>query len=469
MQSHSTPWPAAEAEPRSRRGVYLKTFFFSFFSIAFVLGGLYFGLIFLRNVSVVLAAAAPDSITARFLPLSPLARPGQEAPVAAASEPTQRVTFLLLGIDRRPGEKDEPTRTDTMMLATYDPQTKTAGMLSIPRDLWVPIPVSRTEMVEDRVNTAHLYGELYKYPGGGPALAKTTLEYNLGIKIDHVARIDFDGFEKLVDMVGGVTVDVPYAIKDDEYPTSDYGTERIYFPAGLQHLDGELALKYARTRHFDSDIGRSRRQQQIILAFREQALRLNLLPKAPALLQQLGSSVQTDANITEMIELARHAQEVDRGKVATRTLEPPAVTPMTTQLGADILLPNRPEIEKIVSEIFFDGRLKAEAAEVEVVNATGVDGAAQRVAQTLRQKGIAADVAASSTQSVGTLSRSEIIDFNQKPYTAGVVADALRVDRGAIRTEQRPATGGPDIRIVVGQDATIPLPATTASGPPRGG
>lgn len=459
MGSQSTPWPAVEAAPGSRRGVYLKTFFYSLFSIAFVLGGLYFGLVFLRNVSTVIAAAAPGAIGARFQPLSPLAREGGIAPPVAAAELEKRITFLLLGVDRRQSEINEPTRTDTMLLATYDPHTKTAGLLSIPRDLWVPIPISRTEVIEDRINTAHLYGDLYKYPGGGPALSKAAVEYNFGVKIDHYARIDFDGFERLVDMVGGITVDVPYAIKDDEYPTPDYGTERIYFPAGLQHLDGKLALKYARTRHFDSDLGRARRQQQILLAFREQALRLNLLPKAPALLQQLGSSITTDLSVGEMVELAQLAQAVEPQSVATHTLAPPAVTPLTTQMGADILLPNRPEIAKAVGTMFFDGRLKDEAAIVDVVNRAGVDGMGNRVVRSLQQQGITAALSPTTTDAPKLADRTEILVFGDKTYTAGVIADLLRVDRGAIHTEQRATAGGPDLRIVVGRDATVPLAA----------
>ena len=476
MRPHSTPWPATEpaldVSPRSRRGVYLKTFFFSLFSIAFVLGGLYFGLIFLRNVSLVMAASAPE-VVARFEPPAPLGRlglgglgPSRGARGNPGASPQvdqrERVTVLLLGIDRRPGETTEPSRTDTMLLATYDPATKSAAMLSIPRDLWVPIPISKTEVIQDRINTAHLYGELYRYPGGGPALAKATVEYNLGVKVHHAARIDFEGFEQVIDTVGGITVDVPTAIKDDEYPTPDYGTERIYFPAGLQHLNGERALKYARTRHADSDLGRVRRQQQVLLAFREQALRLNLLPQAPQLIQRLGNSINTDLSLPEMIELARYAQELDTQAIVSRALEPPLVTGVTSGMGADILLPNRPEIAKVMREIFFDGRLRQEGASVEVVNATGMPALGNQAVQALQVRGIAAGL--SATADTGKVSdQTEILDQTGKPYTAGIIADLLKVNSAAIRSEKAPvqeaapdAAPPPDIRIVLGRDATVP-------------
>jgi LCP family protein required for cell wall assembly len=468
MRSQTTPWPAVGARPRSGRGVYVKTFFFSFFSIVFVLGGLYFGLIFLRNLSLVLGTVNPvgavPRVEGRGQPQSPIRLPSLSLPGAApqatvparTNEERDRVTVLLLGVDRRPWETNEPTRTDTMLVATYDPHTKSAAMLSIPRDLWVPIPVRPGEIVEDRINTAHLYGDLYKYPGGGPALAKATVEYNLGIKIDHFARIDFEGFERMIDLVDGITVDVPTAIKDDEYPTPNYGTERIYFPAGLQHLDGTRALKFARTRHADSDIGRTRRQQQVLLAFREQALRLNLLPRAPALIQQLGSSLATDVPLTDVIDLAKMAQDIDPKTIRTVTLVPPVVTPVTTQLGADILLPNRPEIAKIVREMFFDGRLREEAASVEIINASGNPALGSQVAQALQRQGIAALVANAGPEAGKQATRTEIVSFTGKDYTAGAIADLFKVDRRAVRTQQPGGTEQADIRLIVGRDITVP-------------
>src|SRR5581483_648752 len=214
---------------------------------------------------------------------------------------TERINFLLMGTDHRPGETDLP-RTDTMIVVTLDPATHAAGILSLPRDLWVPIPGHGSE----RINAAYAFGEADK-PGAGPELARKTVEQLLGVPIHHYALIGFDGFQKLVDQVGGVIVDVDRPIKDNEYPDQNYSVRRIFFQPGLQRLDGETALWYVRTRHADSDFGRARRQQQFLLALRRQVLQLNLLPKAPRIVSALADSVKTDLRPSEVIALARLA------------------------------------------------------------------------------------------------------------------------------------------------------------------
>ncbi|HKG24563.1 MAG TPA: LCP family protein, partial [Thermomicrobiales bacterium] len=159
---------------------------------------------------------------------------------------TGRLTMLLLGVDRR---EDEPSRSDTMILVNVDPVSKTASMVAIPRDLRVIIPGYGVH----KVNAAYAFGEADGVKGGGPALVTQTIETNFGVHIDYFAEVDFAGFVKIVDTVGGVTIDVPYPIKDDAYPASGNNYMRVYFPAGWQHLDGERALQYARTRHDDGD------------------------------------------------------------------------------------------------------------------------------------------------------------------------------------------------------------------------
>ena len=157
---------------------------------------------------------------------------------------TDRITALVLGIDER-AQEDDFWRTDTMILATLDPVTMRVGVLSIPRDLWVHIP----GYTENRINTAHMLGDAYEHPGGGPALAVETVEYNLGVEIDYYVRFNFQAFVELVDRIGGIDVDVPEDIDDPEYPDYNYGFDPLFIEAGLHHFYGEEALKYARTRH----------------------------------------------------------------------------------------------------------------------------------------------------------------------------------------------------------------------------
>ena len=170
----------------------------------------------------------------------------------------ERVTILLLGIDERQQEQG-PWRTDTMIVLTIDPASHTAAILSIPRDLWVPIPGYNTE---GKINTAHFIGDATGYPGGGPALAMETVRYNLGSPVQDYIRLNFGAFEKLIDLIGGIDVYVEQTIDDPLYPDSGYGYEPLHIDAGWQHMDGRLALKFARTRHSEKgDFDRAHHQQ----------------------------------------------------------------------------------------------------------------------------------------------------------------------------------------------------------------
>ena len=120
-------------------------------------------------------------------------------------------------------------------------------------------------------------------PPAGRRWPKRTITNDFGIPIQFYARVDFRGFEELVDQVGGVMVDVDRPVKDDEYPTDNYGYQQIYYAPGPQLLDGVHALQYARSRHGTNDFSRARRQQMVIVALRDRALQLNMLSKAPSM------------------------------------------------------------------------------------------------------------------------------------------------------------------------------------------
>ncbi|HEY3291343.1 MAG TPA: LCP family protein [Anaerolineae bacterium] len=234
----------------------------------------------------------------------------------------QRVNVLVTGIDQREGEKD-PGRTDTMMVLTIDPPTLQAGILSIPRDLWVPIPGYEN----GRINTANFLGDAYAYPGGGPELARKTVEQTLGIPINFYVRINFSAFEEFVDQIGGITVDVPLDIYDPEYPTSDYRTEVFSITKGIHNMDGATALKFARTRHslVNGDFDRARDQQLVILAVKDKVtdpgVLLSILSKAPALIAKFNASVKTDLSFDQMQQLAALAQKVDRKNIKMAVID----------------------------------------------------------------------------------------------------------------------------------------------------
>ncbi|MBM3301637.1 MAG: LCP family protein, partial [Deltaproteobacteria bacterium] len=365
----------------------------------------------------------------------------------------ERVNILVLGLDHRPDEGSAPSRTDTILIATMDPYSNTAGMLSIPRDLWVDIPVDKTRPVADRINTTLVYAHVLKYVEGGPALAKKTIEYNFGIPIHYYVILDFMGFEKIVDTLGGIDVFLEKPLIDNEYPTPDYGIKRIYIPEGQQHLNGEKALWYVRSRHTDSDFGRLKRQQQVIMALRAKALQLNVIPKLPELYKQFKDTVKTDIGVSDAMLLTKLAQEISSGDITARVLDEKQAVP-TTHGGADILWPNRQEIGKLVQEVFFDARSEKESARIEVLNGTDTPGLAAKVASYLENQGYK-KVSYGSTTDYQNYQDCVVVDYTGKQYTASLVADLLSIPRDRIQSKTDPASPV-DIRLILGKNLKLP-------------
>jgi LCP family protein required for cell wall assembly len=267
-----------------------------------------------------------------------------------------RVTILLLGIDARDNRKESASRTDVLTLVTIEPISKTAALLSIPRDLYVSLPGLNEQ---NRINTAYFWGEANQLPGGGPGYAEETIAYNFGVPVQRYAVIDFAGFKNVIDAIGGVDIDVPSEIIDYEYPTPDYRTEVLQIPAGRIHMDGELALKYVRTRHGDSDFGRLQRQQQVLLAIRDKALSIGSLNKVPEALNAMGDSLQTDLTLPEILSLAKKWGQIPRENIRTYRIDETMVQSYLTPQGGQVLLPDRAKIADVVAQ--FLGELPAPA------------------------------------------------------------------------------------------------------------
>jgi polyisoprenyl-teichoic acid--peptidoglycan teichoic acid transferase len=274
------------------------------------------------------------------------------APALADWDGSGRVNILVLGIDRRPGEAFV-SRTDSMMVISMNPQTKTATVLSLPRDLYVQIP----GYGQDRINTALVYGALNGDYLDGAALAMQTVSFNLDIPIHHFILVDFGAFTRAVDQLGGVTVNVPYAIDDPNYPDMNYGYDPLYIPAGLQQFDGSLALKYARTRHADSDFNRAYRQQQILFAMRDQAMSLGIgefLRRAPSLYRDLESGVRTDLSLDQMLRLGKTMSDIPRETIRSGVLDTNYVSSYRTPAGASVLLLNQEAAFPFIQSLFSD-------------------------------------------------------------------------------------------------------------------
>ncbi len=272
-------------------------------------------------------------------------------PTSEAREADLRTNVLVMGIDRRPGESFI-SRTDSMMLISVDPQHEQASILSIPRDLYAVIP----GFGRDRINTAFVYGSAGNNPAGGAALAMSTVEYNLGVPIDHYVLVDFSAVTKGVDTLGGVDVYVPYDINDPTYPDMNYGFDPLFIPAGMQHMDGQTALKYARTRHVDNDFGRANRQQQVLLAARDKALGLGaagLLARAPELYKRVEQGIRTDLSLEQIVQLAQAASAIDSENIRSDVLDQDYVSPFLTDQGAQVLVLDPDATAILIQEMFY--------------------------------------------------------------------------------------------------------------------
>lgn len=263
-----------------------------------------------------------------------------------------RFTVLVVGLDRRPNETGLAYRTDTMLLVSIDPATKSLGVLSIPRDLFVSIPGYSEPQ---RVNTPMVLGELQR-PGYGPQLLMQTVQYNLGIRVHDYVAIDFNTFISIVDAVGGVDMDIPYAISDTSYPDMNYGYDPFYIKAGFQHLDGKTALKYARTRHGDSDFNRAERQQAVLYAIRDRVLSLNMLPQliaqSPTIWNAISSGISTGLSFDQIIQLVWYLKDVDKANIKTGVIDNAYTMPYMTAGGAAVLIPDRARLGELMVKVF---------------------------------------------------------------------------------------------------------------------
>lgn len=255
---------------------------------------------------------------------------------------TSRINILLLGSDTRGA--GQIGRSDTMILVTINPVTKQVGMLSIPRDLLVSIP----NYGQAKINAAYAYGSVTKLTG--PGLAVATVEYNFGVRIDYFAEVNTMGLASIINTLGGVTLDVPAPIKDNQFPGSGSNYLRVIFHTGLQHMNGTQAVEYARTRHDDSDFARSVRQQQLLRALRAQAVGLNLLSKAPTLLNQLANTFRTDLSPTQLLELAKLGSTMNSSDIHSYSMLD-AISVSYSPGQPYYLIPNWPAIHKVLNQM----------------------------------------------------------------------------------------------------------------------
>ncbi len=360
---------------------------------------------------------------------------------------TERLNILLLGIDQRPDEYANTARTDTMIVLTLDPTTRTAGMMSIPRDLYVPLP---NRNIQDRINTAHVYG--------GPSYAMQTVEYNFGIPIQHYVRVNFSALTTLVDLVGGIDVYVDQDIDDPTYPDNSYGYDPFSISAGWHHMDGATALKYARTRHGSSDFYRMRRQQQVIMALRDRVLSTDaitkLLPNAPQILQTMQNSISTDLSPSQIVQLILFAKDLPARNISQVVIDETSTQNWTTPDGAQVLIPIRDRLRQLREALYAPPRQDAAATptlgpgRIAVQNGTDVQGLAAKVQASLKAKGFDVVEVGNAT---GDHPYTVIIDYHGRQDYTQALAAALGVPGSAVSTALD-ANNPLDALVILGDD-----------------
>ncbi len=254
--------------------------------------------------------------------------------------------FLLIGTDTRTTDPNWTPNTDVMIVLFLDTNNQRAALLSLPRDLVVAIP-GQTAF---RINSAYHHGWSKEGVEGGVKILKQILRDDFEVRIDHWALIDFDGLNKIVDTLGGITVNVPCALSD----TID--EQAFTIPAGDVTMDYLTAKRYVQSRYTTSDTSRNYRQQRVVWAMAKKALALNAPDRVPALYDQLKENVATDMNLFDMVGLVPAVYQLDLQnhpeRLHARVLEAPAVYPWVSPSGAWLYMPVYDEIQKELDTIF---------------------------------------------------------------------------------------------------------------------
>jgi len=313
-------------------------------------------------------------------------------PTAVSAQPVASaiINVLLIGTDSRP--IDPTFRTDTLIVVSINKDAGTVSLLSIPRDLFVYIPTYGMA----RINLAFQAANNVVFKGGGPALLEQTILYNLGIPIQYYALVNFDGFRQVVDTLGGINVPVncqvtEYKLKDpalDERVASNYDlyTQTI----GLTHMDGALALWYARARPVGGDFFRGYRQRQVLSAMFHRGLNANILPDIPSLYANFRNVVQTDMGLWDVMQFVPMAARLDDANIRSFNIGPNQSTGWTTPAGEDVLIPNPSAIALVVKD-FLSGTVANQIAKpltwVQVSDGTSVLDNAALAIETLHNEG----------------------------------------------------------------------------------
>jgi LCP family protein required for cell wall assembly len=341
----------------------------------------------------------------------------------AENDNETRINVLFLGMGGVGHEG--PYLTDTLILGSFDTKTKKAALLSIPRDLSVYVP----EYEWRKINHVNSFGE-EKNPGEGGKFTKEFISELLDINIHYYVRMDFDGFIKLIDDLGGVDVYVDESFTDPLFPTDNYKYQTLSFKKGWQTMNGERALQFSRSRHGTgnegSDFARSRRQQKIIMALKDKIFSFNTLlspGKIAALLNSARQNIQTDFEVWEMIKFANLLRGVKSNEIVRHSLDSGTGGLLTERIyeGAYLLEPrtgNFDEIKNFVKNIF-DPQLKqvnfpGVKINIEIQNGTNIPGLANHINESVIKSGF--NVVKIGNAKTRDYQKTVIYDFSNGKY-----------------------------------------------------
>jgi LCP family protein required for cell wall assembly len=395
-----------------------------------------------------------------------------------------RINILLLGVGGKDHEGSE--LTDTIMVASFDTINKKVSLLSIPRDLSVPIQGKGWQ----RINHINAYAENAD-PGSG---AKTTAEQIgklLNAPIHYYAKIDFEGFEELINTLGGVEVNVDNTFDDYMYPilgqednpSYDARYEHLHFDKGWQKMDGEITLKYARSRHAygieGTDFARAARQQKVIQAVKDKALSAGTLlnpVKVSSIIGGIDNHLETNMKIWEIVKLWRDVQDIKEDGVITKVLSNQAnglLIDSTNAEGAYLLTPragNFGEIQYLFANIFKNipadkkNLIQTENPKVEILNGTWINGLAGKISVDLENQGF--NVISIANSSHRDFETSVIYDltYGEKKESLKLLKDQTKAnvsfnlpqwlkDDIVAQRQTNPNIGQADIILILGTNA----------------
>ncbi|MCS7060397.1 MAG: LCP family protein [Anaerolineae bacterium] len=381
----------------------------------------------------------------------------RDAPLLVQAPGT--VNVLLLGSDA--AADNRYARTDTIIIASINPDLPSVSLLSLPRDLQVRIPGHG----DDRINIAYELGYMKDYPGGGPAFLAAVLRKNFGIRIDHFVRVDFAGFIKAVDTLGGVDVIVECELHDT-FPdkASPSGKSDLDVYPGVVTLNGKQALWYARSRWSTTDFDRARRQQKVLRALFNKARQNNLLQSAFGLYNDFRENVETSIGIGDLPFFIDIAARLDDLAIKNRVVTYPVIKAFTRADGAQVLLPTQDTIPYIAESLSPPAGNRAQSRPlVEVVNLSGRPDMEKVAQDRLIWEGFAVYRTEPVSQTVQA--NTQIVNFatTAKGSPIARLANIFRVTRQHIQADPDPSSAVV-ARIVLGENYNSCPSTSTMAG-----